>query len=130
MAALGGYAPALANCHRCIAQSNPAVIASPTQAVSASTTKSSSRACRPGTRSCSSSSTPIITTAMAMVTQAVLPVGEPEGEPHQNERKCMLLAVLAEMECGRKPGGLRVAKVTAAAMHQANSLRIVVISSG
>jgi hypothetical protein len=34
------------------------------------------------------------------------------------------------LECGRKPGGPSVAKVTAAAKSQATNLRIVVIETG
>src|SRR5205085_9735994 len=52
---------------RRLVQSSPAVIARPMQAASASTRKSPSLACLPGTQSCRISSTPIATTDMAEV---------------------------------------------------------------
>ena len=61
-------APAFARRNR-LAQSSPAATAKPTQAASASTIKSSSRACLPGTRSCSSSSAPIMTTEITDVSK-------------------------------------------------------------
>src|SRR5215210_1162856 len=52
---------------RCLVQSSPAVTARPMQAASASTAKSFSLACRPGTQSCRISRTPIATTDIAKV---------------------------------------------------------------
>ena len=59
----------------------------------------------------------------------MLPVGEPEGEPDQDEGECML-AILAEIGVRPIAGGPSVAKVTAAARRQAMILRRVVIQSG
>src|SRR6478672_12177990 len=52
---------------RRVAQSAPAATINPEQTASASTMKSSSRACRPGAQNCSSSSMPVAITAITAV---------------------------------------------------------------
>ncbi len=89
---------------RRINQSNTAATAIPAHAASASTIKSSNRACRPGIQSCNSSSTPISTTAMAAREQATLRVGEAERQSDQHEGQ-RVFAVLAELGVRPKPRG-------------------------
>ena len=72
----------------------------PAQAASASTTKSISRACRPGAKNCSISITPVMATAMSAIHARLSRIGEAKGEPDEDEGQRML-AVLAEKACGR-----------------------------
>ena len=83
-----------------VSHPSTAAIAKPAQAASASTTKSSSRACRPGAQSCRISSTPIMTTAMTAVSHALARIGETERKPDQDERQ-RVFTVLTEI--GMRP---------------------------
>ena len=85
---------------RCVAQSNAAAMTNPAQAVSASTTKSSSRACRPGAPELRQFKHGNHHDRDRRDPRAVAGISEAEREPDQDESESVL-AVLAEI--GMRP---------------------------
>ena len=111
---------------RRIAQSSPAAIARPTQAVSASTAKSSNLACLPGAQSCRISIRPVKAMTKAAVSDRLRVGASPKASP--SSRKASACSPFCpRFECGRYSAGPSVAKAMAAARPQANSRRMIVM---